>query len=48
MNVRISIVLVMIEEIADHALIHKLLLAEIADKSEVLLIGQFTRQGKEH
>ena len=47
-NMRVAVTLVVIEEITDHALIHKLLLAEIADKSEVLLIGQFTRQGKEH
>ena len=39
---------VVIEEIADHALIHKFLLTEIADEGEVLLVSQFVRQGKEH
>ena len=39
---------VVIEEIADHAPIHKFLLTEIADKGEVLLVSQFARQSKEY
>ena len=47
-NMRVAVTLVVIEEITDHALIHKFLLTEIADEGKVLLISQFTRQSKEH
>jgi len=47
-NMRVAVALVVIEEIADHALVHKFLLTEIADEGKVLLISQFTRQSKEH
>ena len=45
---RVAVALVVIEEIADHALVHKFLLTEIADEGKVLLVSQFARQGKEH
>ena len=45
---RIAVAFVVIKEIADHALIHKFLLTEIADEGEVLFISQFARQSKEH
>ena len=47
-NVRVAVTLVVIEEIANHALVHKFLLTEIADEGKVLLVSQFARQGKEH
>ena len=37
MNMRVAVTLVVIEEITDHALIHKFLLTEIADEGKVLL-----------
>ena len=45
---RVAVAFVVIKEIADHALVHKFLLTEIADEGEVLLVSQFARQGKEH
>jgi len=47
-NVRVAVTLVVIKEIADHALVHKFLLTEIADEGKVLLVSQFARQSKEH
>ena len=47
-NMRVAVAFVVIKEIADHALVHKFLLTEIADEGEVLLVSQFARQSKEH
>ena len=47
-NMRVAVALVVIEEITNHAFVHKFLLTEIADEGKVLLVSQFARQGKEH
>ena len=47
-NMQIAVAFVMIKENADHALVHKFLLTEIADEGKVLLVSQFARQSKEH